>query len=390
MNGIAFPAAFTDTSVMIALVTGTRSAVLYRSASTSTRTVTDRVPRRSTLVKKSTVSPTFTGALKSMWSIAAVTHRCTPWRLASTNPAWSMYDRITPPKIVPYWFVSLGIITTRSESRRSAMPERTRTPAPGHAPLPSRMTTTDQTGCPGGACGCRLPSVPPVDYFEALPSHDLIARFRRGVQNYDPRMFRLTEAQLDQAFLPDAGVGRWPVRVLLGHVADADLCFVQRMRRAVAEDSPVLEVWDEEAFVDSNIYGNAPGKAPAESPEADRARVHNAIGGFLAVTHTLRQWAGHWLHTLNEPQLARRAMHPQRGEQSVKSILAYATWHLEHHARFLALKLDKLVGHIEDEPAASEACAGGCACEARGEKKPSEGCCGGSRSGSGCGCAGTH
>ena len=30
-------------------------------------------------------------------------------------------------------------------------------------------------------------------------------------------------------------VGRWPIRVLLGHLADAELVFVHRMRRAVGE-----------------------------------------------------------------------------------------------------------------------------------------------------------
>ena len=43
-NGMAFPAAFTDTMARRALVTSTRSPVAYRSASTSTSTETDEVP----------------------------------------------------------------------------------------------------------------------------------------------------------------------------------------------------------------------------------------------------------------------------------------------------------------------------------------------------------
>lgn len=224
-------------------------------------------------------------------------------------------------------------------------------------------------GAQGKAC-CRENGVStdqrpvaPVEKFMAMPTHELIARYRRGVGNFDSRLFQLTDSQLSQAFLPDAGVGRWPVRVLLGHLADAELFFVGRLRRAVAEDAPVFEVWDEEAFIDSNMYGNAD-TTPAPSEEADKARANHALGGYLAVIHTLRQWAGQWLHTLSEEQMNRRAMHPQRGEQTVKTILAYATWHLEHHGKFLDLKLTKLVGEKEMEEG---------------------GCCGGS-GGGGCGC----
>src|ERR1700686_4805850 len=36
-----------------------------------------------------------------------------PCRRASIAPAWSMNERITPPKIVPCAFVSRGIMSTR-------------------------------------------------------------------------------------------------------------------------------------------------------------------------------------------------------------------------------------------------------------------------------------
>src|SRR5262245_33171220 len=92
------------------------------------------------------------------------------------------------------------------------------------------------------------------DLVAALSDGELIARYRRGLERIDPRVFELSDAQLDTAFLPDAGVGRWSVRVLMGHLADAELVFTHRMRRAVAEDHPVLGVMDENAFIDSGLY----------------------------------------------------------------------------------------------------------------------------------------
>jgi hypothetical protein len=198
----------------------------------------------------------------------------------------------------------------------------------------------------------------PAD-FEAMDPLALTMRYRRGIEYIDRRVFDLTEDQIDTAFLPDAGVGQWPVRVLVGHLADAELVYSHRMRRGVGEEKPVLGVFDENSFIDSMIYGNGP-KAYAADPEADHARVMGALGGPLAVVHTLRQWTGQWLQSLTPEQWSRRAMHPEQGELTVKRLLAYTTWHLEHHADFLNRKLDKLVG-----PAAEQehgGCGHGCGC----------------------------
>jgi hypothetical protein len=182
-------------------------------------------------------------------------------------------------------------------------------------------------------------------------------RMRRGIETIDRRVFDLTERQIDQAFLPDAGVGTWPVRVLVGHLADAELSFVQRMRRVVGETCPVLEAWDENAFIDANLYGNAD-KQYVEDPEGDEARVMLALGGPMAVIHTLRQWASHWLLSLDDDAWYRKALHPQRGEMTLRMIVGYNTWHMEHHARFLTQKLDKMLG--KPEPVAAK--SGGCGC----------------------------
>lgn len=196
-----------------------------------------------------------------------------------------------------------------------------------------------------------------VDELLTLPTPKLIQRFRRGIEAFDRRVFELSEEQIDRAFLPDANVGRWPIRVLVGHVADADLAAIHRMRRAVAEDHPVFAEWDENAFVDAGLYGNGE-KTYAGNPDADHARVMNALGGYLATIHTLRQWTGQWLATLTDAQLERTGMHPTRGPLSVRRILAMYVWHLEHHAGYLARKLDLMLG-----PARAEhAHAGGCGC----------------------------
>lgn len=211
------------------------------------------------------------------------------------------------------------------------------------------------SGCCGGA-QAQAPLAPlSAEELQQLPSLQLISRYRRGIENFDRRVFDLAERQIDQAFLPDAGVGQWPVRVLIGHCADADLASVHRMRRAVAEDNPILSNWDENAFVDANLYGNRH-EGYADSPEGDHARVMNALGGHMAAIHTLRQWVGQWLMSLSEDQLDRAALHPERGAQTVRNMVALYTWHLEHHARFLTMKLDRMLGPAEATPAPRSGC----------------------------------
>jgi hypothetical protein len=188
-----------------------------------------------------------------------------------------------------------------------------------------------------------------LEQVEALTDHELIDRYRRGLERFDSRIFELSDEQMDTAFLPDANVGRWPVRVLVGHLADAELAFVHRMRRGIAEDSPVLAAWDENAFIDAGLY--ADGRQP--------------VAAFVAVIHTLRKWTSGWLATLTPEQLARRTMHPERGAETVRRILARSTWHLEHHARFLNAKVCRMLGPAPAEQAAAGGCGAGCGCHKR-------------------------
>lgn len=173
---------------------------------------------------------------------------------------------------------------------------------------------------------------PTRDALASLPISELILRFATGVENLNARVTKLSDADLDTAFRPEANVGRWPCRVLLGHLADAELPFVMRMRRIVAEDHPMLEPWDENAFIDNNMYG---------SPQTG---ARYPIGAFIATVHTLRAWTSGWLQTLPPQAFERKGLHAERGEQTLRTILEYDTWHLEHHAWFLNAKVARLTG----------------------------------------------
>lgn len=176
-----------------------------------------------------------------------------------------------------------------------------------------------------------LAEPPSLQAFIDLPTRAFIDRYRLGVENFDRRIFQLKDDQLDMAFLPDTPgrTGRWPARVLLGHVADAELVFTHRMRRTFAEDHPVLAVFDENALIDAGMY-NGP---------------RHPIAAFVAAIHTLRRWTSEWMETLTPEHWPRTCLHPERGELTVRMIANYAAWHLEHHNWFLQRKVERLLGN---------------------------------------------
>ncbi|MFK7758760.1 MAG: DinB family protein [Phycisphaerales bacterium] len=172
-----------------------------------------------------------------------------------------------------------------------------------------------------------------IKALKALSTDELIARMRVGVECIDPRIFELTDDQLNQAWLPEANTGLWPIRVVLGHLADVEMVFATRIRKIFAEDNPILAIFDEHAFVDSAIYGCTEGSS-----------MQPPIGGDVAAIHTLRSWLIAFLYQLEDQHWERTGMHPDHGPISIHTLAVYNCWHLERHAWFINAKTEKLLG----------------------------------------------
>jgi hypothetical protein len=217
------------------------------------------------------------------------------------------------------------------------MKTRTPTDSPSDCQIPDRGN--------GGV------NAPCLELFEALTPHELIGRSRSAVERVDTRVLELTDDQLDRTFPAESGVGLWSPRMLVTHLMDVEVLYTMRLRRTLAEDNPVLEEWDEQAFLDSRLS--------VRSPDA----LLMPAGACLAVLHTLRQTMATVLVQLNPVDWQRRAMNPFLGETTFRTMVAYATWHLEHHAAFLRAKLDAILGPAPDTPSVpAGGCGPGCAC----------------------------
>ncbi len=176
---------------------------------------------------------------------------------------------------------------------------------------------------------------------------------RLGLEHFDPRVVELSGEQVSQAWLENADVGIWPIRVLLGHLADAELVLAHRIRKIISEDRPELSLWDEHAFIDGGIYGCTEGST-----------LLPPMGGDLAMIHTTRNWLCALLMQFNDEHWQRQGMHPTKGPVTAREIANQNCWHLEHHAWYLNAKIEKLLGPAPiPEPCDDGGCGkSGCGC----------------------------
>lgn len=177
---------------------------------------------------------------------------------------------------------------------------------------------------------------PHLSDFTDLPRRTLLEQYAAWAQHVPKRLLDLDDEQLDTAFRAESGLGRWPVRVLIGHLADCEIVYTFRMRRTASELNPVLANFDPDTFADAGLYGDANGGA--DKP----------VAGFVALIHTLRAWTTEWLSTLDDETWSRRALHPNDGDVDLHHIVAKAVWHVAHHGVYLDRKLNRLLGPETD------------------------------------------
>lgn len=102
------------------------------------------------------------------------------------------------------------------------------------------------------------------------------------------RYHNLSANELDKTY----GPGKWPVRYILHHLADADSVLFDRIRRIISEPRQVLWNFDQEAWADKLDYGQRPLEISRNLYTAVRAgiifyaRRHYESNGHLEFVHS--------------------------------------------------------------------------------------------------------
>ncbi|QDV34547.1 DinB family protein [Tautonia plasticadhaerens] len=120
------------------------------------------------------------------------------------------------------------------------------------------------------------------------------------------------------------GPGAWSVAELVVHMLDSDLVGADRIKRVIAEDSPTLLAYDENAWLARLGYEDLP--------------VEEAVSMFLAN----RRWVSRILRSLPEADFSRAGDHTEKGRVTLAELVRGYVGHLDHHLKFLYAKRGNL------------------------------------------------
>lgn len=102
------------------------------------------------------------------------------------------------------------------------------------------------------------------------------------------RHFTLGESELGLVYAP----GKWSVRYLLHHLADAETVLLDRIRRVISEGHCVIWAFDQDAWAEGLDYANRPLDLSARLFGAARdsaihlARIHYEHSGQRTFVHS--------------------------------------------------------------------------------------------------------
>jgi DinB family protein len=116
---------------------------------------------------------------------------------------------------------------------------------------------------------------------------DIIRRLE-SAREQTLKFFALSEVELARSYAP----GKWTVRFILHHLADAETVLYDRIRRAISEPKQVLWAFDQDAWAKGLDYAQVPLDLSRRIYEAVRAgviyqaRVHYEKSGHLEFVHS--------------------------------------------------------------------------------------------------------
>jgi hypothetical protein len=174
------------------------------------------------------------------------------------------------------------------------------------ASYPQPPTQAKSTGLPQN-CPRKIPS-----YNRAMDIKSLIDQFEAGGQKLKDAIAGLSPAQLLAFPVP----GTWSIQQIVIHLSDMDLVAVDRMKRIIAEENPLLPSVNESLYVKNLFYDKQSPQTAAELFDLSRKQ-------FAKV---LRQ--------LPDSAFSRTGIHTERGKITLEETLKTYVNHLEHHLKF--------------------------------------------------------
>ncbi len=121
--------------------------------------------------------------------------------------------------------------------------------------------------------------------------------------------FDLPEADLDRTYAP----GKWPVRFLLHHLADAERVLYDRICRVLSEPRGVIWAFDQDAWAQGLGYAAKP------------------LGLSRSLYAAVREAVIYHARTSYEAEGHRTFVHSETGVRTLKDEFDKVAWHNAHH-----------------------------------------------------------
>jgi hypothetical protein len=139
---------------------------------------------------------------------------------------------------------------------------------------------------------------------------ELLERLRRGAEMVAVSITGAAGSELD--YVPEPG--KWSIRQIVAHLADAEMVAGMRLRRIIAEDHPRIEAFDQNAWATNLDY--------------TRRKTSQALETFRRI----RGENYELLKDLPPQAFEREGLHSERGPMSLKLLLQLIAEHAENHA----------------------------------------------------------
>ena len=140
---------------------------------------------------------------------------------------------------------------------------------------------------------------------------ELLERYRRG-----PELLAVVLTGVfgeEEDFLP--APGKWTIRQIVAHLADSEIVLAHRFRQVIAEDSPTMVWFDQDAWASHLDYARRKPKQSLETLRRTRAENYDL------------------LKALPESAYDRAGNHTQRGRVTLGQLLEHGSAHTESLAR---------------------------------------------------------
>jgi hypothetical protein len=153
-------------------------------------------------------------------------------------------------------------------------------------------------------------------YDGTLGTAELVAAYEQGIVDLRSAVAGMTAEQVLARPVP----GKWSTVECVGHLADTEIFFTDRIVRTVAMDRPLLMSADHKQYIERLDY---------QSFDLDEQ---------LALFSALRRHAARILRAQPPEAWRRTAVHSGLGLLTLRQLVLQSVRHLRHHLPFIAEK----------------------------------------------------